>query len=190
MDRSARRRRDLMRTSDPRRSEATPRSRTCPTPIRSPSRSPCHGGALDALGHVNNARFFSWFESARIALFERIGVATSGPSEVGPILATTTCDFLRPVVFPATVVDRRARGARRRDEHRHRVRGGETPAPPTARRRCMRAAPRWPCSWALARCRRSASPRPSARQSARSGHFPPASWPYHRHGWGAHYASV
>lgn len=64
---------------------------------------PVQWGDMDALGHVNNARFFSWFESARIALFERIGVATKGPSDVGPILATTTCDFLRPVVFPATV---------------------------------------------------------------------------------------
>lgn len=60
-------------------------------------------GEMDALGHVNNARFFSWFESARIALFTRIGVATTRPAEIGPILATTTCDFLRPVVFPATL---------------------------------------------------------------------------------------
>ena len=58
---------------------------------------------MDALGHVNNARFFTWFESARIALFERIGVATTGPAGVGPILATTSCDFLRPVVYPATL---------------------------------------------------------------------------------------
>lgn len=58
-------------------------------------------GDMDALGHVNNARYFTWFESARIALFERIGVMTSGPSDVGPILATTTCDFLAPVKYPA-----------------------------------------------------------------------------------------
>ena len=64
---------------------------------------PVQWGDMDTLGHVNNARFFSWFESARIAMFQRIGVATSRPSEVGPVLATTTCDFLRPVVFPATV---------------------------------------------------------------------------------------
>lgn len=57
---------------------------------------------MDALGHVNNARFFTWFESARIALFERIGVSTS-QAGTGPILATTTCDFLKPVVFPATL---------------------------------------------------------------------------------------
>jgi acyl-CoA thioester hydrolase len=61
-------------------------------------------GEMDALGHVNNTRYFAWFESARIALFERIGVVTRGPSSVGPILATTTCDFLSPVVFPARLV--------------------------------------------------------------------------------------
>ena len=61
-------------------------------------------GEMDALGHVNNTRYFAWFESARIALFERVGVVTRGPSTVGPILATTTCDFLAPVVFPARVV--------------------------------------------------------------------------------------
>lgn len=60
-------------------------------------------GEMDALGHVNNARFFTWFESARIALFQRIGVATSGPSSIGPILATTSCDFMKPVVYPKTV---------------------------------------------------------------------------------------
>jgi acyl-CoA thioester hydrolase len=63
-------------------------------------------GEMDALGHVNNARFFSWFESARIGLFQRIGVASGsggGPLAIGPILATTTCDFLKPVVYPATV---------------------------------------------------------------------------------------
>lgn len=66
---------------------------------------PVHWGEMDALGHVNNARYFTWFESARIALFGRIGVlATREATGIGPILATTTCDFLRPVTFPSTVV--------------------------------------------------------------------------------------
>ena len=64
---------------------------------------PVQWGDMDAPGHVNNARFLRWFESARIVMFERIGVRTSGTIGVGPILATTTCDFLVPVVFPATV---------------------------------------------------------------------------------------
>lgn len=64
---------------------------------------PVQWGDMDALGHVNNARYLRWFESARIAMFQRIGVPTSGPPGIGPILATTTCDFVMPVVYPATV---------------------------------------------------------------------------------------
>ena len=61
-------------------------------------------GDMDALGHVNNARYFTWFESARIALFERVGLASVGTPAVGPILAHTRCDFLAPVTYPAELV--------------------------------------------------------------------------------------
>ena len=63
-----------------------------------------HWGDMDALGHVNNARYFTWFESARIALFERVGLAAVGTPAVGPILASTRCDFLAPVRYPAELV--------------------------------------------------------------------------------------
>ncbi len=59
---------------------------------------------MDALGHVNNTRYFTWFESARIALFTRVGLVADAPSRIGPILATTTCDFLHPVTWPAEIV--------------------------------------------------------------------------------------
>jgi len=62
-----------------------------------------HWGEMDALGHVNNARYFTWFESARMALFERIGLDTGGVPGVGPILAHTSCDFLAPVTYPAEI---------------------------------------------------------------------------------------
>jgi acyl-CoA thioester hydrolase len=70
---------------------------------------PVQWGEMDALRHVNNARYFTWFESARIAYFERLRSTlpgagpTPGLGEVGPILASTSCDFLRPVAFPAVV---------------------------------------------------------------------------------------
>jgi len=64
-------------------------------------------GDMDALRHVNNARYFTWFEAARIAYFDRIrgafDGATAGFGEIGPILATTSCDYLRAVTYPATV---------------------------------------------------------------------------------------
>ncbi|MFO0562602.1 MAG: thioesterase family protein [Polyangiales bacterium] len=62
---------------------------------------PVQWGDMDALGHVNNTRYFTWFESARIALFEKIGVSSAGPSSVAPILATTTCTYLAPLHYPA-----------------------------------------------------------------------------------------
>jgi len=59
---------------------------------------------MDALGHVNNARYFTWFETARIALFEEIGLANTGADlEVGPILARIECTFRRPLHYPDTI---------------------------------------------------------------------------------------
>lgn len=65
---------------------------------------PVHWAEMDALGHVNNARYFTWFESARMELFARVGLASTGTPAVGPILARTACDFLAPVRCPAEVV--------------------------------------------------------------------------------------
>lgn len=61
-------------------------------------------GDLDAMGHVNNARFFRFFETARIAYFASLGVTdiTVTPA-AGPILAETGCRFRRPVSFPDTL---------------------------------------------------------------------------------------
>ncbi|MFT6145927.1 MAG: acyl-CoA thioester hydrolase [Myxococcota bacterium] len=58
---------------------------------------------MDALGHVNNAHFFRWFEESRIALFGAIGLQSTSAQGVGPILASTTCDFVLPVVWPNTI---------------------------------------------------------------------------------------
>lgn len=66
-------------------------------------RFPLHWGEMDALGHANNARFFTWFESARIAYFERVGLRLE-PTQVGPILKRCDCEFLRPVVWPAELI--------------------------------------------------------------------------------------
>jgi acyl-CoA thioester hydrolase len=67
-------------------------------------------GDMDSLRHVNNARYFAWFETARIAYLDRVRVAfpgagaeATGFGEVGPILASTSCDYLRPVIYPGTV---------------------------------------------------------------------------------------
>lgn len=67
-------------------------------------RFPVHWAELDALGHVNNARYFTWFETARMELFERVGLEFEGTPAVGPILAHTRCDFLAPVRYPAEIL--------------------------------------------------------------------------------------
>ncbi len=58
---------------------------------------------MDALGHVNNTVYFRWFETARIALFSEIGLNADQPATVGPILATTSCNFRIPLSFPETI---------------------------------------------------------------------------------------
>jgi len=61
---------------------------------------PLHWGEMDALGHVNNIVYFRYFETARISYFERTGIQHSGDVHIGPILASTSCRFRRPLAFP------------------------------------------------------------------------------------------
>jgi acyl-CoA thioester hydrolase len=67
-------------------------------------RFPVHWSEMDAYNHVNNARYFVWFESARITYLTRIGLVSTGHSGIGPILAATNADYLLPVVFPANII--------------------------------------------------------------------------------------
>ena len=62
-------------------------------------------GEMDAFGHVNNANYLRWFESARIAYFERIkvGISSHDASAWVPILGRATIDFRKPVTYPDTV---------------------------------------------------------------------------------------
>lgn len=62
---------------------------------------PVAWGEMDAFGHVNNIIYFRYFESARIAYLDAIGLR--GDGEVGPILASTHCRFRLPLEYPDTV---------------------------------------------------------------------------------------
>lgn len=65
---------------------------------------PVQWGDQDAFAHVNNVVYFRWFESARIAYFMRIGlIAVRDARAPGPILAATSCEYRRSIVFPDTV---------------------------------------------------------------------------------------
>ena len=62
-------------------------------------------GDMDAYQHVNNAIYFRYFESSRMAYFTKMGFirARATDLDVGPILAHTACTFLKPLVHPDTV---------------------------------------------------------------------------------------
>lgn len=60
-------------------------------------------GDMDAFGHVNNTVFFRYFESTRIAYMRAVESAVSDKGEFTPVVASTKCDYLSPVVFPDTV---------------------------------------------------------------------------------------
>lgn len=59
-------------------------------------------GDMDAFGHVNNAKYFTYCESARIAYFDRIDLdACKEAPEHGPAVVTATCNFRQQVHHPA-----------------------------------------------------------------------------------------
>ncbi len=63
---------------------------------------PIRWGDQDAQNHVNNAMYFRYFEEARAQLLLSAGIVM--PSTRVGILAHTSCDFLKPLTYPATVV--------------------------------------------------------------------------------------
>ena len=64
---------------------------------------PVRWGDLDAAAHVNNSKFFTYFEEARVDWLKN---TLDGPlfAESGPVLANATCDFKQPLTYPATLV--------------------------------------------------------------------------------------
>jgi acyl-CoA thioester hydrolase len=65
---------------------------------------PVQWGDQDAFAHVNNTVYLRWFESARIAYLERVGMMDLHQAEnIGPIVASAACDYRRPVTYPDTV---------------------------------------------------------------------------------------
>ena len=77
---------------------------------------PVQWGDMDAFNHVNNAKYFTYFESARIAYFERLGVMdASTQNNIAPILAETSCRFKLPLYYPDSILV----GARVIENHSH-----------------------------------------------------------------------
>ena len=61
-------------------------------------------GDMDAFAHVNNTVYFRYFEDVRIAYFNKIEVHKyKQEANLGPILASTQCDFKLPLQYPDTI---------------------------------------------------------------------------------------
>ena len=58
-------------------------------------------GDMDALGHVNNARYFDYFQQARIEWLEAMNIGMR--KNTGPVVIHVACTFLKPLVYPATL---------------------------------------------------------------------------------------
>ena len=56
---------------------------------------------MDEYQHINNAVYFRYFEDARMKYFEATGVLQhKAETQIGPILASTTCNFRAPLAYP------------------------------------------------------------------------------------------
>ena len=83
-----------------------PRTHELPTPGEFPAlvARQLDWSELDVLGHANNARYFTWFEEARMRYFQGVGIPVDDGLGWGPILAHTECNFLAPVTWPASLL--------------------------------------------------------------------------------------
>ena len=57
-------------------------------------------GDMDAFGHVNNTVYYRYIESARIAYLDQAEIFNY---DVGPVVASNQCQYLKPVVYPDTL---------------------------------------------------------------------------------------
>ena len=72
----------------------------CPVIIE----TPIAWGQMDAFRHLNNTAYFRFFESGRIAYFEKLNLLEyMEETGVGPILASTSCRFKIPLTYPDKV---------------------------------------------------------------------------------------
>lgn len=61
---------------------------------------PIQWGEMDAFNHLNNVVYYRYAESARITYLQKIGAFEGSVT----ILAQSSCQYLRPVVYPDTLL--------------------------------------------------------------------------------------
>ncbi len=60
---------------------------------------------IDLFGHVNNLAIFKYVQAARVNYMEIIGLMQMQTEiKMGPILASATCQFRKPLFYPGQVI--------------------------------------------------------------------------------------
>lgn len=60
-------------------------------------------GDMDALGHVNNAVYLTYFDQARISWWQQHRMFMPNMN-TGPIIAAAECKYLKPITAPANLL--------------------------------------------------------------------------------------
>jgi acyl-CoA thioester hydrolase len=60
---------------------------------------------MDVLGHVNNVAYFKYIQAARVNYWEfsKLGFLSTD-IKVGPILLSTSCQFIKPLFYPGNIL--------------------------------------------------------------------------------------
>jgi len=58
-------------------------------------------GDMDALNHVNHARYFEYFQEARIEWLSELHLDLK--KSTGPVLIHAECTFKAPIIYPAEI---------------------------------------------------------------------------------------
>ena len=62
---------------------------------------------LDLYGHINNVSYFKYLQSSRLNYWELLDMdRLSREHGVGPLLASTHCDFRKPLYYPGGITIR------------------------------------------------------------------------------------
>lgn len=67
------------------------------------TRFPVRWGDMDAMGHVNNAQYFRYLETARIDWMRGMGL-NPDPSGQGPVIVNAFCNFYQQLAYPDEVL--------------------------------------------------------------------------------------
>lgn len=60
---------------------------------------------MDLFGHVNNVNYFKYTQAARVNSWEEMGLnLLHKETKTGPILASASCQFKRPLFYPGNII--------------------------------------------------------------------------------------